>query len=270
LWPKQHQLLVAIGAEQLCLALRTGFAKKIVAKHHESYEKSASEQSWKLGIQRLDTRLEALDLPHKTQISITLASDLVRYIILPGHEIAMSSDEKLGYAIASFREIYGATADSWKISIDDTAPTQPTLACAIDASMYEAITELAQKYKLKLKSVQPYLMTTFNKLYSSIKNANASFVVIEQTRMAMLFLQNGECQQVYIEKFTNDWQASLEETLLRNQLLTNQPSKELMIYAPTITSIKNEVFKKISCKRLSVKTSNDALPSGFAMLEALA
>jgi hypothetical protein len=113
-------------------------------------------------------------------------------------------------------------------------------------------------------------MTTFNKLFSSIKNANASFVVIEQTRMATLFLQNGEYQQVHVEKFTDDWQTNLEETLLRNQLLTNQPPKELMIYAPTQTSIKHELSKKVSCKRLSVKTKNDALPTGFAMLEALA
>ncbi len=270
MWPNQHQLLVAIGAEQLCLAFRTDFAKKIVAKHHESYEKSASEQPWKLGIQRLDIQLEALELPQNTQLSLTLASDLVRYIILPGHEIAMSSDEKLGYALASFREIYGAAADSWKISIDDTAPTEPALACAIDMSMYEAIIELEQKYKLKLKTVQPYLMTTFNKLFSSIKKASASFVIIEPTRMATLFLQNGICQQVYIEKFTNDWQAGLEETLSRYQLLTNQPSKELMIYAPTLNSIKNELSKKFSYKRLSVKTSNDALQSSYAMLETLA
>jgi hypothetical protein len=270
LWPNQHQLLVAIGAEQFCLILRTGFAKNIVAKHHESYEKSASEQPWLLGIQRLAIQLEALNLPQNTQLSLTLASDLVRYIILPGHEIAMSSDEKLGYALASFREVYGVNADSWKISIDDTAPTKPTLACAIDMSMYEAIVELEQQYKLKLKSIQPYLMTTFNKLFSSIKNANASFVVIEQTRMATLFLQNGEYQQVYVERFTDDWQTNLEETLLRNQLLTNQPPKELMIYAPTQTTIKHELSKNVSCKRLSVKTKNDALPTGFAMLEALA
>jgi hypothetical protein len=78
------------------------------------------------------------------------------------------------------------------------------------------------------------------------------------------------CQQVYIEKFTSDWQANLEQTLSRNQLLTNQASKELMIYAPSLTSIKHELSKNFSCKRLSVKTNNDALPSGFAMLEALA
>jgi hypothetical protein len=117
------------------------------------------------------TRLESLGLPQNTQLSLTLASDLVRYTILPGHEIAMSSNEKIGYAQASFREIYGAAADGWKISIDDTAPTQPSLASAIDMDMYEAIAELEHKYKLKLKSVQPYLMTAFNKLFSSIKNS---------------------------------------------------------------------------------------------------
>jgi hypothetical protein len=268
-WPNQHQLLVAIGADQLALILRKGFAKNIIAKHYESYDKTTADKPWMVGIQQLDKSLESLDLPYNTELSLTLATDLVRYIILPGHEIVMSSNEKVGYAQAAFREIYGAVADSWKISINDIAPTQPTLACAIDGSMYEAITELAQKYKLKLKSVQPYLMTAFNKLFSNIKNANASFIVVEQTRIATIFLERGVCQQVNIEKFTSDWQINLEETLSRNELLSNQAVRELLIYAPTLTSIKHDLSKNYSSKRLNVKKNKEALPSSFAMLEAL-
>lgn len=269
MWPNQHQLLVAIGAEELCVIFRKGFTKNILAKHHESYVNLTSEQAWKAGIRRLDVLLETIDLPQNTQVCITLASDLVRYIILPGHEVAMSTSEKLAYAQAAFREIHGAATDSWKIRIDDTAPTAPSLVSAIDMSMYDTIVGLVQKHKLRLKSVQPYLMTTFNKLFSSVKSANGALVVIEKTRIATLFLQSGVCQQLYIEKLTQDWQTNLEHTISRNQLLTNHLSKELMIYAPTFTSIKSEFANKHSCKRLSVKANKDVLPSGFAMLEAL-
>lgn len=268
MWPNQYQLLVAIGAEQLCLVLRKGFAKKIIAKHYESYQQSNSEQPWKVAIQQLNLQFEALNPPKNTQISLTLASDLVRYVVLPGHMIAMSSVEKRGYAEAAYREIYGATADGWKISIDDNAPTQPTLAAAIDMAFYEAIAQLCQKYQLKLSSVQPYLMTAFNTLFSSINKINASFVIIEQTRIATLQLQNGVCEQVQVEKLTSDWQTNLEQSLSRNQLLTNQNSKELLIYAPSLSSNKLDFSKIVLSKRLSVNKKS-VLQSNYAMLETL-
>jgi mRNA-degrading endonuclease YafQ of YafQ-DinJ toxin-antitoxin module len=268
LWPNQHQALLSLGAEQLSIIWRTGFAKTVIAKHHETYQLIA-EQPWKVALQQLDRQLKALNLPFKTQLSVTLASDLVRYIVLPAHHIAMNASEKLGYAQAAYREIYGAAADSWKISIDDTPPAQPTLACAIDISLYEALDQLAQKYQLTINTIQPYLMTTFNRLFSSIKNANASLVVVEQTRMLTLLLQNGVCQQVRSEKLTSDWQAILEQSISRDQLLTNNMSKELMIYAPALNSIKLAFSKNFTPKRLSFKTKNLVMQPDYAMLEAL-
>ncbi len=267
-WPNQHQVLLSLGAEQLSIIWRTGFAKKVIAKHHETYQPTA-ELAWKVALQQLDRQLQILDLPRNAQLSVTLASDLVRYIVLPAHQIVMNRSEKLGYAQAAYREIYGAAADNWKISVDDPPPMQPILVSAIDMLLYEALAQLAQKYQLRINTLQPYLMTTFNKLFSSIKSTSASLIVIEQTRMLTLLLQNGVCQQVRSEKFTSDWQAILEQTLSRDQLLTNNASKELMIYAPALNSIKLAFSKNFSPKRLSVKTKNFVMQPGYAMLEAL-
>jgi hypothetical protein len=269
LWPNQHQVLVSIGAEQLSLVWRTGFAKKILAKHHATYKQSSSDQAWKVAIQQLEHQLQALNLPRNTQVSITLASDLVRYVVLPAQQIAMNALEKLGYAQAAYREIYGATADSWKLSMNNAPPTQPTLVSAIDMTLYDALEHLTEKYLLTLLSVQPYLMTSFNRLFSNIKGADATLVIIEQTRMLTLVLRNGVCQQVRSEKFCSNWQVNLEQALVRDQLLTNDVSKELMIYAPALSTIKLELSKHFSPKRLSIKKNNFAMQSGYAMLEAL-
>ena len=112
-------------------------------------------------------------------------------------------------------------------------------------------------------------MTAFNRLFSSIKNANASLIVVEQTRMLTLLLHNGVCQQVRIEKFTSDWQAILEQSISRDRLLTDNVSKELMIYAPALNSIKLAFSKNFTPKRLSIKTKNFVMQPDYAMLEAL-
>lgn len=242
----------------------------MIAEHHESFKESSAERSWKNAITQLDTQLETLNLAPNTNMYLTLASDLVRMIVLPGHDIAISHHEKQGYAEAAYREIYGAAVDDWKISVDDTPPAKPTIACAIDQSLFDAIENLAHQYQLSIRSVQPYIMTAFNRLYSSIKKASASFVIIEPTRIATLLLQDGVCQQIQIEKFNHDWQSNLEQTLTRNQLLSDYHSKEIMIYAPSLNTAKMEFSKHFSAKKLSLKTSGLVMRSGYSMLEALA
>lgn len=270
MWLNQNQLLIAIGAEHLSLVYRTGFSKKVIAEHHESFKESSTERSWKNAITQLDSQLETLALAPNTNMYLTLASDLVRLIVLPGHEVSMSANEKEGYAQAAYREIYGTAVDGWKIRVDDTPPIQPTIASAIDQSLFDALENLADKYQLNIRSLQPYVITAFNRLYSSIKKASASFVIIEPTRIDTLLLQDGVCQQIQIERFNPDWQSNLEQTLTRNQLLTHHNSKEIMIYAPALNTIKLEFSKHFSAKRLSLKTSTLGMRTGYSMLEALA
>lgn len=270
LWPNQHQLLIAFGAEHLSLVYRTSFSKKVIAEHHESFNELGTQPSWKKAITQLDIQLEKLNLAPHTNISLTLASDLVRMIVLPGHEIAISNHEKQGYAEAAYREIYGAAVDSWKICVDDTPPAQPTIACAIDQSLIDALENLAHQYQLSIRSLQPYVMTAFNRLYSSLKNASASFVIIEPTRIDTLLLQDGVCQQIQIDKFSHDWQSKLEQALTRNQLVSDYQSKEIMIYAPSLSTTKMEFSNQFSAKRLSLKKSSFAMRPGYSMLEALA
>lgn len=269
LWPNQHQLLIAIGAEHLSLVYRTGFSKKVITEHHESFSELTTQTSWKKAITQLDIQLEKLNLAPNTNASLTLASDLVRMIVLPRHEIAINNREKQGYAEAAYREVYGAAVDGWKICVDDTPPTQPTIACAIDQSLINTLENLAYQYQLSINCLQPYIMTAFNRLYSSIKNATASLVIIEPTRIATLHLQDGVCEQIQIEKFNHDWLSNLEQALTRNQLLSDYHSNEIMIYAPAFSTTKIEFSKHFSAKRLSLKSNSFAMRPGYSMLEAL-
>ena len=263
-----RRLLVSLGAEQFAMILQTSFTKRIQVKHQANFA-TASEQPWKASLQQLEQQLEALKLPINTPLSITLASDLVRYLILPSQQVAMSASEKNGYAQAAFREVYGSIAESWRISLDDVPPNQPMLACAIDQSFYEALEKLANKYQLKTNTLQPYLMTTYNRLFPHIQGSNATLVVIEPSRMLVVNLQKGVCKQVRCEKYGSDWQVVLQQMLSRDVLLTDNPSKELMLYAPAHKNATFSLSQDWSLARLGAAIKHNVNHPAYAMLEAL-
>jgi hypothetical protein len=269
LWPSQHRLLLSLGAEQFAAIWQTGFARKVRAQHHERYA-TEDAHPWKVAIQQLETYIKSLNLSKNTQLSVTLASDLVRYIVLPAHEVAMNTAEKYDYVKAAYREIYGAAVDGWKLCVDDAPPRESTLACAIDLALFDALEQLAQQYQLHLQSVQPHLMAVFNQLFADIKHANAYLALVEQTRVLALRLENGMVQQVRCEKLAHDWQANLQQNLLRDTLLTDGLPKKLMIYAPATEASTMLIAADWAQTTLKIATKNTRIPADYAMLEAFA
>jgi hypothetical protein len=270
LWkPSQHQLLVSLGADRFSLLVRTGLTKSIILQHHSIFAPNP-ESSWKVALNQLDQYVQTLKLPANTQLSITLASDLVRYIVLPAQDVVMSASEKYGYAQAAYREIYGGVAENWRISLDDAQTKEPAIACAIDRLFYESVEQMTQKHQLKIKKIEPYLMTAFNRLFHHVRQENATLAIIEPTRMIVATLQSGVCQQIRCEKYSSDWQTVLNQVLLREALLAENASKVLMVYAPANKDATLNLSQHWSLKRLGVVAKQAINQPNYAMLEALA
>lgn len=258
-----NQLLVAMNADQLALVHRQTLTKKVLAQKISTWSQTEAN-SWSPALDALDQQLEVLNLGLNTKVLVTLGSEFVRYMTLPPQTQAMSNADALAYAKAVYLDIYGAAADNWQISCQDTPPAQPILVSAIDQSLLNGLAALAQKYRLSLNSVQPYLMTAFNRL--SLKpraNQSGLLAIIEQQRLLLLHLQGAYCQQVRNLPLSGDWQDDLNKELAREALM-GQGAAELMLYAPAHKNITIQLNR--NAKRLSVNTKT---PNQAPMLEAL-
>jgi hypothetical protein len=263
-----NQLFVSMNIDSLAILHCSGWGKRVLSQHDVKWHVDPSMLPWQQAIQQLDLQLTKLKLPVNTKLSITLASELVRYITLPSLQVNMRTLDKQAYAHAAFREVYGAIANAWSIKCQDTPPTKSMLASAIDQALLEALQQLALKHQLVLNSVQPYLMTVFNRLYQSLHKSTALLAVLESQRIVFVSLVAGYCQQVRSVKLEDDWRSTLKQSLSREVLLSTDSSRAFLLYAPLQKDAVLNIPKEWKFKRLSVVDSVVKRTSPYVMLEA--
>ncbi len=264
-----NHLLVSLSKSSIAIVYRSGVSRHIIAEDHISW-KAEKDFNWQVLIQKLESALHAFDLPARTKLSVTLSTEMVRYLTLPPQNVAMTQDEKAAYANAAYQEIYGFVTSEWIIKCHDAPPNKPILTSAIDTALFEAIQTVAKKYQFVLMSVQPYLMTVMNRLHHSLKGADAMFAVIEANRILLVNLEDGYCSQIRTYPRTENWQNTLSTLLARETLKGEQEAREILVYAPSqgkaVIPVSDEWFVKTV--KVKNKKVNDA--PHYAMLEALA
>jgi hypothetical protein len=163
--------------------------------------------------------------------------------------------------------VYGTVVDSWQIKMNDSAPRQPSVASAVDKALLDALHQLANKNQLNLVSIQPYLMSAFNALSSQMKGVTGYLVIIELSRILLVSLEIGECQNLRVFLLNANWQNELKSILTRELLMAEKSNSKLFIYAPTQKSVEFEVLKDWQFKRLNTKNTS-LKHQHMAMLEA--
>ena len=266
-----NQLFAVLGTDSVAVVSRTrGLRKRIVDQKQvhfpQQVEDSKAEASiWQRAITQLDALMITMKVKPKSQLHITLASDFVRYLALPPQQIYMNVAEKLAYATAAYREIYGSAVDDWELSLQDTPARETAIVAAIDRKLLEALKQIALKHQVKLNAVKPYLMSAYNSLVKQIGASNGYLVIVEFKRLLLINLLQGKCVNVRTFHLGSDWQAELKSLMVRESILSDLKKQEVLVYAPVQ---KNIVINKIDGWQLKRITLKNTLSNyHFAMLE---
>jgi hypothetical protein len=266
------QLFVLLGADNVAVVSQSrGLRKRILEQKQQKFqavtESSKSETLiWQQSTMQLDSLLMAMQKKPGTRLNIILASEFVRYLSLPALQIRMSAAEKLGYASATYQDVYGAIANDWEISLQDAPATETTLAAAIDKTLLAELGQIALKHQLLLTSVQPYLMPAFNSLASQIGKASGYLAIVELKRLLLINLQSGKYHNLRAYTADDNWQSELKNLILRDALIGDAEKKEILVYAP---AQKNTVLNLIDgwqIKRIGV-LKNAVSNMQYSMLE---
>jgi len=263
-----NQLLAVLGTDSVAVVSRLrGLRNRLIDQQHVTFIQESEDIAWNRAVIQLDGMLATMQVKPKTNLHITLASDFVRYLSLPPQQVSMNKAEKIAYATASYREIYGAVVDEWEIKLHDTPNHIGMIAVAIDKKLLNALKQVAQKYHTKLVSIQPYLMTVFNRLSSQIAKTNGYLVIVEFKRLLLINLLQGDCQNVRTYPLANGWQIEFKNMMMRELLLADTHHREILVYAPTQKNIAIHAIEGWQVKRIN--TLKNALKNyHFAMLEA--
>lgn len=124
--------------------------------------KATSSEPWVGGVQCL-ARALATAARGGAAVEMVLADQFVRYASVPWNRDLVSDAERQAFAAASFKQLFGAMADSWQITVDEQPAGKASFACAVDRALVESVRELCKANRLRLRSVQPLFAQRFNR-----------------------------------------------------------------------------------------------------------
>ncbi len=276
LWsnPLANKLLVGISQQQLSLLQIAGLGKHVIQHQHEMLN-GTHESGWTFALDKLRLMLSNNSIQKSEVLRVILASEFVRYLALPAHHSVMSYSDKVDYARAAYREIYGNVADTWLIQCDDVAPNHSSIAVAIDQNLVDELSKIVVQHGLHLSSLQPFLMPVFNTFKNKFTKGLVYLAVIESSRLLFASLNNGHWQSIRSFSLEADWVVQLSQIAKRESMTSESKiNRFLMVYAPNDKSASLPQFNGWNLQRIGIQTQK--IPSQnigleqnqhFAMLE---
>lgn len=146
-----------------------------------------------------------------TEAEVILSNHFVRFLVLPWNEAVLSGAENMALVRHRFDEVYGTESVSWECRLNEGIFGCPSLACAIPQALLNQLKTLFAASSLRLKFVQPYLMTAFNACRSEMGKEPCWFVLAERDTLCIGLLQGGQWSSIRLRHVVADW---FEEAML--------------------------------------------------------
>ncbi len=146
----------------------------------------------------------------------------------------MPASEVLNVARQCFRDVYGDAVDSWSIRVNALPHGDSVIASAIDEALFDTLKQMTSKLGVKLKSVQPFLMSTFNRNRHQFSRKLNCFVQVERGRMVIALLKNGAWQSVTGATAPMNWMESLPSFINRQLLLADWQNEPLDVMLSSV------------------------------------
>ena len=176
---------------------------------------------------------EVLKSCRNQDAAVVLADQFVRYALLPYNETLKTREQWLALATHRFNTLHGPRATEWQISVTETAPQGPRLACAVDRALVNQLMEVFSKANMRLVSVQPFLVAAFNRIRKTVGNGSCWLVVEEPGRLTLALIQRGMWIAIRSRRVDSGWRNALPEILERESAFLGlaQPITRVIVCA---------------------------------------
>ncbi|NOU01302.1 MAG: hypothetical protein HOO95_06995 [Gallionella sp.] len=220
--------LVRIG-RQLTLQ---GIYSRVLEKKSIAYTADA-DSSWSNAVKTLAAALSELSTKQAVA-SVILSNHFVRYAMVAASQTLSNEAEELAYAKHVFSQLYGTSAEASEIRLHQGSAGAAQLASAVDGQFLRDVRAVFAAANVKLKSVQPQLMTAYNNCHSHIPKQDAWFAVFEQGSLCLGLVQQGQWCSLRAIKVGADWLEKLPELLDRETYLSEVDTlaDEIFLWAP--------------------------------------
>ena len=210
-----------------------GLRPGVIAKGIQNVTPQADAPVWQPALNQIK-QLMSVEEWKNAELTIVLSNYFVRYDCLPWNAGVKNKDEQQALARHRLTHIYGTAAQTWALRLSPAGKGAARLVAAVDEALIEAIKLAAKEAKFKLHSIQPYLMTSFNRYAKEMGLGTGWFVTVEAGRFALALFCGGKLKHIQLR--SGEGVEELHDWLERENLTSGEePScREVYLFAPEL------------------------------------
>jgi len=240
---------------------RGGRRPGILAKQVFPY--AGTEAGWQPIVAILETVLQGKAWD-KAEATVILSNHFVRFLVLPWNEARLSDAEKMALVQHRFDEVYGQASAGWELRLNEGSFGNPSMACAIPQELLSRLIALFAATPVRLKRVQPYLMTAFNACRNELGKDASWFVLAERDNICVGLLQHGQWSSIRSRHVVTDWFEEAMLLLEREALLAASQHSKVFVLAPEMSGTQMIKREPWSINRLVLNHPAEISPSDQA------
>lgn len=217
LW--RNHLRILLGADRLVLSgYRRGLVPAQTREDSIALQPRSGAAPWRAAMDVLTPAL-APSLADRPDATVVLSNHFVRYALLPWNPALKTREEWMALARHRLSSIHGEAVNDWLIRVAETAPQGPRIASAVDKVLLDELDDRFQGTGIALSSVQPFLMTAFNRIQPMLGRDPCWFVIEEAGNLTVSLMREGRWQAIRSRWVDERWSATLPEILERKSAM---------------------------------------------------
>jgi hypothetical protein len=129
--------------------------------------------------------------------------------VVPWSDDLSGDEERLAHARICLGKVYGNLADTWQVTLSAAEPGRAGIACAIPQQLLADLGVALADARLKLTSLQPQLIVSFNSWRHRLPDTHGWFVTIDEGSLTAARLIKGGWDKVYSARIGLNWGVEL-------------------------------------------------------------
>ena len=194
------------------LRFARGWQPRLVQSEVVLDETETEDASGSVAIRLLASLLAGESRSRHADVSVVLSNHFVRYVVLPWSDV-VSDEDWQALAQHQFRMVYGDVALEWVTTVAWQGPERPVLACASPKLLLDLLHGTVRTAGMRLQSVSPYFVASFNFCRRRLPDDGFWFGVIEPGRFSFGGVEQGTWVSVASRRLAGDETSRLAETL---------------------------------------------------------
>jgi hypothetical protein len=186
------RILIGLAPDSLAFLRVSGaLHPRVSEKRTIACDPGFGAQPWQGAVAAL-ARLAEEIRDANARVTVVLSNHFARFILVPWSKGLGNAEEETAFVRYCFAKVHGERSKDWEVRLSPASSGATRVASAVDSSLVQAVrAAFPAGARAKLVSVQPYLMSAFNRWRKHVKGERAWFLLVEPQRACLAHFEGG-------------------------------------------------------------------------------